>query len=493
LLYKEEIERFLRTRNCAGYQLLGLNDFSGQGTAIIGVVDAFWDAKPYVSGSEFKRFGGPVVPLALMSKRVWRNAETFSADIRVAQYSGTTIENAQPQWQILGSEGRTLGDGKLAPGDIPVGSSTEWGTVSFPLHSLATADQLILRVVMPGTEIQNEWSFWVYPETIREDVGTVCIANNIEKATDELMQGRSVLFLPTREAVAGRTHGVFEPVFWNRLWFRGQKRHTLGLLIDDTHPALKLFPADVHADWQWWDIMNNYKPMILDKLPPGFRPIVQPIDDWNTCRRLGMLLEANVGPGKLMVASCDLENDLDRRPVAAQLRKSLLAYMKSPEFRPKQTLRRTDLMSLFSGGLPNALVKRIRATSEHSRNGAQLAIDGDTSTLWHSEYKGNNKGSYPYELELELVETVTVSALNLLQRQDGNPNGMVKNIEILTSLDGTRWTSVKKAEVPGNFEWQSILFEATETRFIKLRILSPWEDGSIWASLAEIAPAVVQQ
>ena len=74
--------------------------------------------------------------------------------------------------------------------------------------------------------------------------------------------------------------------------------------------------------------------MILDELPAELSPIVQPIDDWNTCRKLGLVFEAQVEQGKLVVAAIDLVKDLEQRPVARQLRHSLLEYMSSEQFAP---------------------------------------------------------------------------------------------------------------------------------------------------------------
>jgi hypothetical protein len=74
--------------------------------------------------------------------------------------------------------------------------------------------------------------------------------------------------------------------------------------------------------------------MILDRMPPKLRPLVQPIDTWFESRRLGLLFEARVAGGRLMVCSMDLTSDLDHRVVARQLRNSLLQYMASERFNP---------------------------------------------------------------------------------------------------------------------------------------------------------------
>jgi len=76
--------------------------------------------------------------------------------------------------------------------------------------------------------------------------------------------------------------------------------------------------------------------MVLDKFAPRLRPIVQVIDDWNTNRKLGLLFEARVGKGKLLVCSIDLRSSLDARPVARQMLYSLLRYMESENFNPEE-------------------------------------------------------------------------------------------------------------------------------------------------------------
>ena len=67
LCYKEEIESALRTPGMGGFELLDLHDFPGQGTALVGVLDAFWDSKGYVTAGEFRRFCGSTVPLARLA------------------------------------------------------------------------------------------------------------------------------------------------------------------------------------------------------------------------------------------------------------------------------------------------------------------------------------------------------------------------------------------------------------------------------------------
>ena len=490
LLYKEETEKFLRTRGLAGFQLLGLNDFPGQGTALVGVVDVFWHAKPYVSAAEYRSFSGPVVPWALMPKRVWTNDETFTARIQIAQYSGKPMANALPEWRIVDATGKEHAAGKLPAITIPVGNDNSPGTITMTLAPFTRATMLTLHVTLAGTAWQNSWNFWVYPAANNDNKSTnVLVCHTRDEAMAGLAKGASVLLLPARGQIIGSTHGSFQPIFWNKAWFPGQKEHTLGMCINNKHPALADFPTDSHADWQWWDLMNRSKPMVLDALPAGVRPIVQPIDDWNTCRRLGMVIEGKVGPGKLVIATCDLESDLAARPVARQLRASLLAYMGSPAFKPTGTLTADHLATLMTSGAGMRTITRIRATTEAPDYPAAQLIDGDPESFWHSAWQGN-PGSYPHEIVIDLAAESKVSGMRLLPRQDGTPNGWVKDIEILTSTDGKSWTTVHQSALANNQEWKAVSFAPTAARFIKVRALTPHNASHAFASFAELEPAI---
>ena len=128
-------------------------------------------------------------------------------------------------------------------------------------------------------------------------------------------------------------HG-FSSIFWNTEWTHGQPPHALGILCDPQHPALSGFPTSYHSDWQWWDLNAHACPLVLDQLPADLQPIIQVVDDWNSNRRLGLVIEVRVGDGRLLVCSIDLTNNLEVRPVARRLRYSLEKYVKGPAFNP---------------------------------------------------------------------------------------------------------------------------------------------------------------
>jgi hypothetical protein len=147
--------------------------------------------------------------------------------------------------------------------------------------------------------------------------------------------------------VAGDCLGTFRPIFWNRITFPKNKVHTLGILCEPNHPVFRNFPTDFHSNWQWQDLLDGAKPLILDGLPQAVSPLIQPIDDWNNVQKLGVLVEVGVESGRLMLCTLDVENNLDQRPAARQLRWSLLRYLGSDAFDPAVIITESEYRSLF--------------------------------------------------------------------------------------------------------------------------------------------------
>ena len=337
LCYKHEIERTLRTPDYAGFQLLCLNDYSGQGTALVGVLDAFWDEKGYIKAPEFRRFCNSTVPLARMEKFVYRNDETLVAKIEVAHFGKDPLKEAQTVWRIRDTFGLVLKEGVVSVKDIPVGNNFELGDVNFNLSDIKKAAKLNLEIAIKGTDFVNDWDFWVYPvQTQAVNTEGVYVTTEFDKtALDFLNAGGKVLVLAAKKIQYGKdVVQYYSPVFWNTSWFKMRPPHTTGVFINNYHPVFTDFVTESWGNMQWWELINRAQTMLLTDFPKGFQPIVQPIDTWFVNRKLGMLFEANVGKGKLMMTSIDLTNNLEERPVAENLYRSIVNYMQSDKFRP---------------------------------------------------------------------------------------------------------------------------------------------------------------
>lgn len=348
LCYKWEIEAALRTQNLAGIQLLSLNDFPGQGTALVGVLDAFWDQKGYISAPEFKQFFGATVPLARIPKFVFKNSETFNAELEVFHFGSRPLNNIAAQWKITDSSKSIIAQGSLDEQDIPIDNCIPLGKISLPLLQITKAEKLNLEVSVDNHV--NSWNFWVYPDELPTgNTGDIYFCNELDEKAESILKNGGKVFLHAAGIVENGKDVVqyFRPVFWNTSWFKMRPPHTLGILCDPHHPVFANFPTEYHSNLQWWEILDHQQVMNLELFPPEFKPLVQPIDTWFLNRRLALLFEAQVGKGKIMVCSADLQSNLDERPAAKQLLYSLTKYMLSDQFRPKYNVEYATIAELF--------------------------------------------------------------------------------------------------------------------------------------------------
>lgn len=336
ILYKEEIERALKTPGFSGFQLLDLHDFPGQGTALVGVIDAFWESKGLISPEEFRRFCSPVVPLARFEKATYVNTETLNVEFETANFSNAVLKNIQPVWTLHNTSGIIIASGELEKQDIIIGNAIKQGNISVSLNKVTKADKLTLSIRFKDTNYQNSWDIWVYPQNLPETNDDVLYTRSFAEADKALKQGRKVLLNPVIEDIYG-LDGKFVQVFWSPVHFPNQPG-TMGILCNPAHPALSHFPTDMHSNWQWWDICKNAKTMELDNLKENIQPIVRMVDNFYKNRNLGIIFETHTDNGKLLISSADLGNNLDIRPVARQLRYSLIKYMESNDFNPKKTI-----------------------------------------------------------------------------------------------------------------------------------------------------------
>jgi beta-galactosidase len=356
--YKEEIEANLRTPGLSGYQLLDLHDYLGQGTALIGVVDAFWRPKSYITAQEFRRFNGVTVPLARLTQRTFTTGETLTSDVELYHFGEKPLTNATPYWKIVNAVGRTLVEGQWEPRDIPLGKNIPLGKISVDLSKLAAPQACKLVVGLKNLSVQNDWNFWLYPAQVDPTTPeSVLVTQNWSEAAARLATGGKVFFTPgAKDLDPGKSPPMQRvPVFWNiQMSVRPPRNPTakfdamLGLLCDPKHPALAKFPTDSNCDWQWTPLVDKVHSINLSNAPRELRPIVAAIDDWNRDWRLGVIFECKVGSGRLLVSAIDLQSP-SASIGAQQLRRSLLDYMVTGAFRPAATLTPEQALALWSG------------------------------------------------------------------------------------------------------------------------------------------------
>jgi hypothetical protein len=499
LCYKEDIESALRTPGMGGFQLLDLHDFPGQGTALVGVLDPFWESKGYVTAGEFSRFCNSTVPLARLDKRVFTQQEVLEFEIEVAHFGPAPLTGIWPVFKLVADDGTVRWRGHSVRQDIMPGNGKVLAQFKVSLSGIPAPARYRLVAGLSMAEdgrdpiFENDWDLWVYPPEVNTEVPPgIAVVDNLSDGALERLEagGKVLLMLPPQRVQGDRELGKvglgFSSIFWNTAWTERQPPHTLGILCDPKHPLFARFPTDEHSNWQWWYLVSRAGAMILDELPPKLRPTVQVVDDWFTNRRLGLVFEAALKEGRLLVCSIDLQTGLEADPVRRQFRHSLLAYMAGDQFRPKIQVTAGQIRNLINA--PSAMEKlgaRIsKASSEELGYEAAHVLDGDPRTIWHTAWGGGAR-EFPHDLILELKEPTRLRGLNLLPRQDGNQNGWIKEYTIHASGDGQSWGEpVARGKLAAGPELKSVLFDSPVTaRFLKLTVLSGHSNGP-WASLA---------
>jgi hypothetical protein len=350
LCYKADIEAALRTPGFGGFQLLDLHDFPGQGTALVGVLDPFWDSKPYVTAEEYSRFCAPIVPLVRLPKRIFKQSETLAAQIEVSQFGPIDLKETTVEWSLRHISGRVLKRGSLAVNDLPSGDLQPVGRFNINLNDLYAPAKYTLEVTVGKTGATNSWDIWVYPETVALNSEEITIVDHLDvEALEKLRKGGKVLLAVKPEQVKTDVALGFSSIFWNTAWTRGQAPHTLGILCDPEHPALADFPTEYHSNWQWSVPVQHAATMELDHLPKELKPIIQVVPDWFAPKKLALAFEAKVGGGSLLVCSVDLQTDIKNRAEIRQLRSSLISYMESDAFNPLVELSPEQIQSLMKG------------------------------------------------------------------------------------------------------------------------------------------------
>ncbi|MFM2242967.1 MAG: Beta-galactosidase, partial [Verrucomicrobiota bacterium] len=236
LCYKHDIEAAMRTPGFGGFQLLDLRDFPGQGSALVGVLDPFWDGKGYISPEEFASFSGPIVPLARLPKLVFTSAETLAGDYLLSHFGADDLTDITPTWSLRQGQ-NLIAEGTLPARDLAAGELHSLGSISIDLSKVPAPAKLTLTLGAEGQSFANSWSVFVFPaQTEPEPVGDIMITRSLAEAMAALEKGATVLWNPpaseiaddpSRPLVAG-----FSSIFWNTAWTQWQPPHTLGILCD---------------------------------------------------------------------------------------------------------------------------------------------------------------------------------------------------------------------------------------------------------------------
>jgi len=360
--YKEELEAAARTKLLAGYQILDIQDFTGQGTALVGILDAFMDNKGHVTPEEWAGYCSDGILLAQFDSYVLTNGETFCPAMAIRYYNPENLIGHSFHWDL--STNQT----SVASGDIAIPDNAfglvQLGNAEIALPVNKDAVVYTLTLSVSGTRMKNSYELYSYPPSkssldlkaisnIRQNGVHLFLTQDFEEAASLLKQGKRVLYLPNE--VAESIEGFYCTDFWCYPMFRDicewMKKPvavgTMGLLIQKEHPALKGFPSHKYSTPQWYQIVSHANCAILeDATDKAYRPIVQMVDNFERNHKLGILFEGKVGDGCLMICTSRL-SEIANRVEVRQFTKSLLDYLTSDAFAPENKFDIEKLKKVF--------------------------------------------------------------------------------------------------------------------------------------------------
>lgn len=427
-LYKADIEMDLRTRNMAGFQLLDIQDYPGQGSAYVGILDAFMESKGITTPEEWRQWCSPVVPLLVTDRFCYEENDTMKAKIQIANYGGESLKGKKVEWKLdyakderypnVSSVAETLTHlnqpSPLAQGEITIHTDEEgWIDVGEIVHKMKvkangiddgdgkcldvyvgsrklTLSLYIYEGELDATRYSNTYDLWVYttPKNINYLKKQVVIVKDLTSdVVKKLEKGAKILWLPTTSnhfvasdatlsqasnATPYTVGGLFQTDYWNYRMFKticeNNKKKvspgTLGILTNPKHPIFCDFPTEMHTNWQWFPVIKDSHPLVLDNFAKDDKPIVQVIDNIERNHKLGLVMEWKVGAGKLLVCMSDLEKAA-KYPEGKAFYASVLDYMRSADFNPSSEITIDELQKTLSSEPRRISMKELNNISQY--------------------------------------------------------------------------------------------------------------------------------
>ena len=383
----------LRTRNMAGFQLLDIQDYPGQGSAFVGILDAFMESKGITTPEEWRQWCSPVVPLLEMKKFCFEDGEKIQAKVKVANYGGSSLKGKKLKWHLAEDEG-VLNIFSYDEGLVDVGELNGVFHVQQPT-------KLLLTLNIEGTEARNSYELWVYPKKALGKKGVIIAKDLNDEVVKVLEKGGKVLWMPTASshfvtaddtllqannklsqannklsqadnATPYTVGGLFQTDYWNYRMFKticenNKKKAspgTLGILTNPEHPIFKGFPTEMHTNWQWFPVIKESHPLVLDNFAKDYRPIVLVIDNIERNHKLGLVMEWKVGAGKLLVCMSDLEKAA-KYPEGKAFYQSVIDYMRSADFNPSAEITVDELKKKLAEKPRQVSLKELNNISQY--------------------------------------------------------------------------------------------------------------------------------
>lgn len=352
LAYREEIEAAMRTRELSGISLLGLQDFPGQGTALVGMMNSHMESKPYLFArpERFREFFRESRIFVKLPRYTYEEGEYLTAEVGVANFGKDSI-SGELVW-TLGYRDCAVntGSGEFLYGradrqkNCPPGTYTSLGRLDIPLEVKGVSAAFMLTVSMG--DCTSTYPVWVYKKASPECPKNVYETRVFDEQTRAVLQNGGRVYLSPdadEESLPYSIKTQFTTDFWSVGTFADQEGG-MGQLIDTEHPIFKEFPTDLHTDWQWW-IMATKRAVIL---PHPMKMIITEMDSYAFLRPMAQLIEFRCLKGKVLLSTMELHKS-QQYPEARALQAAIYTYLSGENFEPAEELAEEELSTLVRG------------------------------------------------------------------------------------------------------------------------------------------------
>lgn len=501
-LYKEELEANFRTPEITGFELLDLHDYLGQGTALVGFLDAFWENKGYASPEEFRAFCGEIVLLIRCPSYVWKNTDTARISAEISHFGKKDLQDVMIEWELATEAGQLYARGSWNVSGIKKGGNAIIGTIEIEFSDIKKNTHLILTLSMNA--VRNNWDMYVFVENeqgsgCRNEEATegeemLLTSNRIAcesiytknwlEAKEALQQGKSVVYTPRLSDLHFECPCLsIKNVFWNSqmgpTWGR-----SLGIIVQKEHPIFAAFPTGETGGWQWEDILEKARGMDLRGME-GMDPIVRTIDDWNRSLPLGMMMEAKVGRGKIFLVSADLEGSFQERPAAYCLKQAIIDYVNSKKFEPEKILDVGQIEQLLFPVLRmQGLVEKYSFDANAEVRNAEALMEANPNTSVRIE-----KAEFPVTINIALKKSIIAQGwIYLPEQRDRAHAGFIRDYRLEYVSDDGRWQLAAEGTFQNTSLSQRIEFsKSIDAKQWRLVILSCYGcvDKEVWREYRE--------
>lgn len=316
-LYKEDIEAALRTKHFGGFELLALSDYTGQSTATIGMLDAFYNSKGIITPEKFREFCGSVVPL-FKARRIFRNDEMLEAELDVYDFGAERMTAPEYNLKLFLCDGTKISENQDDVQKPFYECTTRESRVGIPLDRITKSAQLEVTLEVNGH--RNSWKVFVFVP-VQEYKNVRFIHSKEELENIAANGGRAVV---TKECFENPIPGSFIPVFWSPVHFPTKK--PCGAIIDSEHPVFNDFPTEKYPDYQWKRLLDNSVGMDITELGEECQMIIETVPNFFDNTKSSPLFEMKRGNAELLFCGFDLDMDC---PESRQLKKSICEYIAS--------------------------------------------------------------------------------------------------------------------------------------------------------------------